>query len=58
MKMVKMYHDDPIATAGPTTADVPEGGVAMMRAAGWHTKDELAEMKKEAPKPQKAKANV
>ena len=37
MKMVRMVHDDPVATGGPTTADVPEDGVPMMRAVGWYT---------------------
>jgi hypothetical protein len=36
--MIKMYHDDSKATGGPTVADVPEGGVDMMRRAGWYTK--------------------
>ena len=38
--MVKMYHDDPKATGGPTTADVPKDGVEMMRGAGWYLKEE------------------
>ena len=40
MNIVKMYHDDPVATAGPTEADVPEDGVPMMRRAGWYLADE------------------
>lgn len=38
--MVKMYHNDPIATAGPTEADVPEEGIPMMRSVGWFLADE------------------
>jgi hypothetical protein len=45
MVVVKMYHDDPVATAGPTEADVPEEGIPMMRRAGWY----LAEEKKMIP---------
>lgn len=38
--MVKMYHDNPEATGGPKEADVPEGGIPMMRKAGWYTKEQ------------------
>lgn len=40
MKMVRMYHDDPVSTGGPTSAEVPVDGVAMMRRAGWYIVDE------------------
>lgn len=33
--MVRMIHNDPRTTGGPTAADVPEEGVAMMQSAGW-----------------------
>ena len=46
MKLYKMRHDDPIATAGPTDADVPEESIAAMRAAGWY----LVEFKPEPVK--------
>lgn len=40
MGMIKMYHDDPEMTGGPTTAEVPEEGVHMMRRAGWYLSGE------------------
>lgn len=40
MGMIKMYHDDPEMTGGPTTAEVPEEGVPMMRRAGWYLSGE------------------
>ena len=49
MALVKMHHDDPIATAGPTTADVPEEAVAEWQKHGWYLKPE------EQPKPKPAK---
>ena len=49
MALVKMHHDDPVATAGPTTADVPEEAVAEWMKHGWYLKPE------DQPKP-KAKA--
>ena len=55
MALVKMHHDDPIATAGPTTADVPEEAVAEWQKHGWYLKPE------DQPKPKpakKAKAKV
>ena len=36
--MLKMYHDDPKMTGGPTTADVPEEAVAWMQKCGWYVK--------------------
>ena len=36
--MLKMYHDDPNMTGGPTTADVPEEAVAWMQKCGWYVK--------------------
>jgi|GEM_PF-6202005 len=36
--MVRMYHDDPVQTGGPTTADVPEEAVPWMRDCGWYVK--------------------
>jgi hypothetical protein len=41
--MVKMIHDDPEATGGPTTALVPEDGIAMMRSVGWYLENEKEE---------------
>jgi len=55
MALVKMHHDDPIATAGPTTADVPEEAVAEWMKHGWYLKPE------DQPKPKlakKAKAKI
>jgi hypothetical protein len=55
MALVKMHHDDPIATAGPTTADVPEEAVSEWQKHGWYLKPE------DQPKPKpakKAKAKV
>jgi hypothetical protein len=43
MKMVRMVHDDPVATGGPTTADVPDDGVPMMRSVGWYLENEKEE---------------
>ena len=54
MALVKMHHDDPIATAGPTTADVPEEAVAEWMKHGWYLKPE-EQLK---PKPRKAKAKA
>lgn len=34
-KNVRMLHDNPGMTGGPTSAEVPEDGVEMMRRAGW-----------------------
>lgn len=54
MKLYKMRHDDPIATAGPTEADVPEESIAAMRAAGWYlveSKPEPVKKPKNAPPP-------
>lgn len=36
--MVRMYHDNPKATGGPTTADVPQEAVIWMQQAGWYIK--------------------
>lgn len=41
--MVRMYHDNPVQTAGPTTADVPEEAVGWMQRVGWYLKQEEAE---------------
>ena len=49
MALVKMHHDDPIATAGPTTADVPEEAVAEWQKHGWYLKPE------DQPKPKPAR---
>lgn len=46
--MVRMYHDDPSKTGGPTTADVPEDAVSWMSQAGWYQKKAKAEPVKEA----------
>ena len=54
MALVKMHHDDPIATAGPTTADVPEEAVAEWMKHGWYLKPE--EQPKLKPRKAKAKA--
>ena len=56
MKLYKMRHDDPIATAGPTEADVPEESIAAMRAAGWYlveSKPEPVKKPKNAPPAEK-----
>ena len=37
--MPRMYHDDPVMTGGPTTADVPEDAIGWMQRAGWYLKD-------------------
>ena len=42
-KKVRMLHTDPAATGGPTTAEVPESGVEMMRRVGWALAPEQAE---------------
>lgn len=36
MKIVKMKHDDPLSTGGPTCADVPEQAVKDYQMAGWY----------------------
>ena len=54
MALVRMHHDDPIATAGPTTADVPEEAVAEWQKHGWYLKPE----EQQKPKPRKAKAKA
>ncbi len=56
MAIVKMHHDDPIATAGPTTADVPEEAVAEWQKHGWYLKEE--DQPKPKAKPKKAKAKT
>ena len=52
MALVKMHHDDPIATAGPTTADVPEEAVERWQRKGWYLKPE------DQPKPKQRKAKT
>lgn len=52
MALVKMHHDNPVATAGPTTADVPEEAVAEWQKHGWYLKPE------EQPKPKVKKAKA
>lgn len=47
MKLVKMRHDDPVATAGPTTADVPEDGVKEYERVGWYVSNDQEEEKTE-----------
>ena len=37
MPFVKMYHDNPALTGGPTTADVPEEAVRHWEKNGWST---------------------
>ena len=54
MALVRMHHDDPVATAGPTTADVPEEAVAEWQKHGWYLKPE----EQPKPKPKKAKAKA
>ena len=54
MALVKMRHDDPVATAGPTTADVPEEAVAQWQMRGWYLDPESQpEPKAEEPKAKK-----
>jgi len=54
MAFVRMHHDDPVATAGPTTADVPEEAVAEWMKHGWYLKPETPSK----PKLRKAKAKA
>jgi hypothetical protein len=37
MALVKMYHRNPSATGGPTTADVPPQSVHAWEKSGWST---------------------
>ncbi len=54
MALVKMRHDDPVATAGPTTADVPEEAVSEWMKHGWYLDAEAKpEPKAEEPKTKK-----
>lgn len=52
--MLKMLHNNPEATGGPTTADVPEEMAQAYRAAGWF--DAPADAADDSPdtKPDKA----
>lgn len=43
--MVRMYHDDPSMTGGPTTADVPEEAISWMQRCGWYLRTEEVESK-------------
>ncbi len=53
MALVKMRHDDPVATAGPTTADVPEEAVAEWQKLGWYLdKAKEPETPKAEPEPE------
>ena len=52
MALVKMRHDDPIATAGPTTADVPEEAVERWKEQGWYL-DDAASQPQPAPAPER-----
>ena len=52
MALVKMRHNDPVATAGPTTADVPEEAVERWKELGWYLDPEF----QPKPKAKKAKA--
>lgn len=63
--MIRMYHDDPSKTGGPTTADVPEEAVQWMRQAGWYQKEsksdspekgEEATVEQEAETPKRGRA--
>ena len=57
--MVRMYHDDPSKTGGPTTADVPEEAVSWMRQSGWHQTEGNAEnLEAEAPAEEEAEAEA
>lgn len=49
--MLRMYHDDPKMTGGPTTADVPEEAVAWMQRCGWYLK-QAAQQPHEEEEPQ------
>ena len=53
--MPRMYHDDPMMTGGPTTADVPDEAVEWMRKAGWYLKTEPS---REKPVEKAAKAET
>lgn len=50
---VKMRHDNPLATGGPTTADVPEEAVKAYQEVGWYIDEQETKEKtlKEIPKP-------
>ncbi len=57
MALVKMRHDDPVATAGPTTADVPEEAVPAWQKLGWYLDEAKANAEPEpAAQPEKPKA--
>ena len=59
MKLVRMKHDDPVATAGPTTADVPEEGIKEYESVGWYLDEQknenMAHTEEETKKPTKRK---
>ena len=54
--MIRLYHDDPAVTGGPTTADVPEEAVGWMQRCGWYLKqeEEQSEPKKRGRRAAKA----
>lgn len=58
--MVRLHHDDPAATGGPLTADVPQEAVSWMLKLGWYEKSAKAPDTKEtdakAASPKKDKA--
>lgn len=56
--MPRMYHDDPVMTGGPTTADVPEEAIGWMQRAGWYLKDgdDLEQAKTKNPASAKGEA--
>ena len=43
--MPRMYHDDPMMTGGPTTADVPDEAVPWMQKSGWYLKQDTPQEK-------------
>lgn len=55
--MVRMYHDNPKETGGPTTADVPEEAVGWMQRAGWYLKEEPKKENSEKPATRRAKSS-
>lgn len=55
--MVRMYHDNPKETGGPTTADVPEEAIGWMQRVGWYLKEEPKKAPTDKPSPRRAKSS-
>ena len=59
MALVQMHHDDPVATAGPTTADVPEEAVERWEKIGWYLlPEDKAKLEAKRAKAAKSKAKA